>query len=130
MEQMQNFNKGLKKKTCMLLDASAGSTIRQMIKPKVKDLIENMCMNEYHYKSERSVKLETSGTPKGMLTIDTHTALLAQIELLNKQLAEGYLNKANVIQVQALKCDFFGGGHENGRCLLEGISEDAQFANF
>ena len=101
-----------------------------MTEPQVKNLIEKICMNECHSKIERSVKLETSGIPKGMLVVDTHTALLAQIELLNKQLAEGCLNKANAIQVQALKYDFFGGGHENGRCSLEGVSEEAQFETF
>lgn len=55
-----------------------------------------------------------------MLIVDTHTALLAQIELLNKQLAEGCLNKANVSHVQALKYDFYGSGHKNERCSLEG----------
>lgn len=32
--------------------------------------------------------------------------------------------------VQSLKCDFYGGGHENKRCSLEGLSEEAQFASF
>lgn len=32
--------------------------------------------------------------------------------------------------VQSLKCDFYGGGHENERCLFKGVSEEAQFANF
>lgn len=56
-------------------------------------------MNEYRSKSERSVKMETVGTPKGMLSIGTHTSLLAHIELLNKKLAESSLVKANVSQV-------------------------------
>lgn len=72
---MQNFIKGLKSQTRMLLDTSAEGTIRQMAEPRVKDLIEKMCMKEYRSKTEMSVKLETSGTPKGMLTVDTHTAL-------------------------------------------------------
>lgn len=130
MEQMQNFIKDLKSQTHMLLDASAGGVIRQMTEPQVKDLIEKMFMNEYHSKSERSVKLETSGTPKGMLTVDTHVALLAQIELLNKQLAKDWLNKAKVIQVQSLKFDLYGGGRENEICSLEGISEEAQIEKF
>ncbi|XP_050877304.1 uncharacterized protein LOC127081059 [Lathyrus oleraceus] len=129
MEQMQNFIKGLKSQTHILLDVYARGTIRQITEPQVKDIIEKMCMNEYRSKSERSVKLETSGTPKGMSTVDTHTALLAQVELLNKQLAKGCLNKANVSQVQSLKCDFYGRGYENVRCLLEGVIEEVQFAN-
>lgn len=107
----------------MLLDAFAGGTIRSMTELQVKELIEKMCLNEYHSKRERSVKIEILGTPKGMLTVDTHTALLAQIELLNKKLAEMSLDKPNVSQVQALRCDFYGDGHENGRLSLEGSSE-------
>ena len=76
------------------------------------------------------MKTETAGTPKGMLAIDTHTALLAQIELLNKKLSESILSQANASQVQALKCDFYGEGHTNGMFHLEGSSEEAQFANF
>lgn len=65
-----------------------------------------------------------------MLAIDTHTSDLAQIELLNKKLSESSLSQANVSQVQALKCDFYGEGHGNGMCSLEGSSEEAQFVNF
>lgn len=50
-----------------------------MTEPQVMDLIEKICMNEYHSKSERSVKIETAGKPKGMLIVDTQTALLAPI---------------------------------------------------
>lgn len=56
------------------------------------------------------------GTPKGMLPLDTHTALLAQIELLSKKLVQSSLGKANASQVQAPKCDFCGGDHANERC--------------
>lgn len=87
-----------------------------MTEPQVKDLTEKMCMNEYRSKRERSVKIETVGTPKGMLVIDIHTALLAHIELLNKKLAESSSGKANVSHVQALRYDFYGGEHVNGRC--------------
>lgn len=61
-----------------------------------------MFLNEYHSKSERSMKIESFGTPKDMLAVDTHTALLAQIESLNKKLAESSLGKANVSHVQIL----------------------------
>lgn len=50
MEQMHNFIKGLKSQTHMLLDASMGGTVRTMIKPQVKDLIEKMYLNEYYSK--------------------------------------------------------------------------------
>lgn len=95
----------------------------------MKDLIENICLNEYCSTSERSVKIEAFGTPKGMLAVDTHIALLAQIELLNEKLAESSLGKANVSQVQALRCDFYGEGHENGRFSLERPCEKDKFSN-
>lgn len=125
MEQIQNFIKGLKSHTWMLLDASTGGKIRSMIEPQVKDMIEKMCLNEYRSKSDKSVKIEIVGIPKGMLVVDTHTSLLAQIELLNKKLAKSSLGKANMSQVQALRYDFYGEGHANGRFSLEGSSEDA-----
>lgn len=130
MEQMENFIKGLKSETCMLLDAYAGGTIRTMTEPQVKDLIEKMCLNEYPLKSDMSVKIKTVGTPKGMLVVGAHTAFLAQIELLNKNLAESSLGKVNMSQVQTLRYDFYGEGHANGRWSFEGSSKEAQFSNF
>ena len=100
----------------MLLDASTGGTIRSMIEPQVKDLIKKMCMNEYRSKSESLVKIKIMGTPKGMLVVDIHTALLAHIELLNKKLAKSNLGIANVSQVQTLMCDLYGGEHVNEMC--------------
>lgn len=64
-----------------------------------------------------------------MLAIDTHTGLLAQIELLNKNLVESSLNQANVSKMQALKCDLCEEGHANEMWSLEGSSEVAQFSN-
>lgn len=130
MEHMKNFIKGLKSQTHMLLYASTRGIILQMIEPQVKDLIEKMCMNEYYLKSEWSVKLETIDTLKGMLPLDTHKTLLSQIELLNRKLAESSSGRANVSQVQVLRCDFYGGEHANERCSLEGTSVEVQFAGF
>lgn len=127
---MQNFIKFLKSLTHILLDASARGIIRQMIEPQVKDLIKKMCMNEYRSKNERSVKIETVGMHKGMLPLDTRTTLLAQIELLNKKLAESSLGRAKVSQVRALRRDFCEEEHVNGRCSLERTSEEVQFSNF
>lgn len=114
----------------MLLNASAGGRIRTIIEQQVKYLIKKMCLNEYRLKSERSVKIETVGTPKGMLVVVTHTALLGQIKLLNKTLAGSNLKKAKMGHAQALRCNFCGEGHANRRCSLERSSEKAQFSNF
>lgn len=96
MKQKENFIKCLRSQTRIILDAFTGGTISQMIEPQIKHIIVNMCMNEYRAKSEKLIKLETMGTPKGMLPLDTHTTLLAQIELLNKKLVEGSLGRANM----------------------------------
>lgn len=89
-----------------------------------------MCLNEYHSKSERLVKIKTVGMPKGILVIDTDTTLLAQIELLNKKLVEISLGKTNVSHVQTLRCDMCGREHENIRFSLEGSNEEVQFSDF
>lgn len=65
-----------------------------------------------------------------MLPLDTHIARLAQIELLNKKLVGSNLGRSNVSQVQELRCALCGGKHANERCLLEGTSEEDQFAKF
>lgn len=54
-----------------------------------------------------------------MLVVDTHTALLVQIELFNKKLVENSLAKANVSQVQALTCDLCGEGMKMDDVLWE-----------
>lgn len=43
---MQSFVKGLQIQAHMLLDASAGGTIRTLTEPHVKELVENMGLNE------------------------------------------------------------------------------------
>lgn len=92
--------------------------------------MEKICLNEYQSKSERKIKVESTSTPKSVLTYDTHVAQLAQIELLNIKFDESNLNQANVSQTQFLKYDLCGGGHANGMCVPKGISEEVRFANF
>ncbi|CAJ2666075.1 unnamed protein product [Trifolium pratense] len=53
MEQMQIFIRGLRMQSRMLIDASAGGTIRNKNEDEVRQLVENMCMNEYRSKSDR-----------------------------------------------------------------------------
>ncbi|GAU41120.1 hypothetical protein TSUD_288100 [Trifolium subterraneum] len=92
MEQMQMFIRGLRMQSRMLIDASTGGTIRNKNEDEVRQLVQNMCMNEYRSKSERDPK------KRGIIEVDTNTALLAQIELLNKKLAAKTLAEANVSQ--------------------------------
>ncbi|CAJ2642327.1 unnamed protein product [Trifolium pratense] len=97
MEQMQIFIRGLRMQSTILIDASAGGTIRHKNEDEVRELVENMCMNEYRSKSERDPK------KRGVFEVDTNTALLAQIEMLNKKLAAKTLAEANVSQVQEVR---------------------------
>lgn len=90
---------------------------------EVKTLIENICHNEYR-SSDRAVK------QKVILTVDANTTLLAQMEALSKHLVASQLEKANVSQIQTLKCDFCGEGHANGNCTPEVESAETQYANF
>ncbi|CAJ2662794.1 unnamed protein product [Trifolium pratense] len=122
MEQMQIFIRGLRMQSRILIDASAGGTIRHKNEDEVRELVENMCMNEYRSKSERDPK------KRGVFDVDTNTALLAQIEILNKKLAAKTLAEANVSQVQEVRCDFCHGPHANGMCSLEAESEEANYA--
>jgi hypothetical protein len=81
-----------------------------------------MCLNEYRSKSEKDPK------KKGMIDVNTHTALLAQIELLNKQLAAKSLAEANASRVQDVRCDFCQGPHANGMCSAEADVQEANYA--
>ncbi|KAK2436917.1 hypothetical protein QL285_021877 [Trifolium repens] len=123
MEQMQIFIRGLRMQSRMLIDASAGGTIKNKNEDEVRQLVENMCLNEYRSKSERDPK------KKGMIEVSTHTALLAQIELLNKQLAAKSISEPNVSQVQDVRCDFCQGPHANGMCSAEANAEEANYAD-
>ncbi|MCI54383.1 hypothetical protein A2U01_0075633, partial [Trifolium medium] len=78
-----------------------------------------MCMNEYRSKSDRK---------RGVIEVDTKTALLAQIEMLNKKLAAKTLAEANVSHVQKVRCDFCHGPHANGMCSPEAEAEEANYA--
>ncbi|KAK2370199.1 hypothetical protein QL285_083268 [Trifolium repens] len=122
MEQMHIFIRGLRMQSRMLIDASAGGTIKNKDEDEVRQLVENMCLNEYRSKSERDPK------KKGMIEVSTNTALLAQIELLNKQLAAKSISEANVSQVQDVRCDFCQGPHANGMCSAEANADEANYA--
>jgi hypothetical protein len=58
MDIMQAFITGLKPDTRILLDASAGGTMKIKTADEVRELIDNMSLNEYqaHTKEEASPK--------------------------------------------------------------------------
>lgn len=77
-----------------------------------------MCKNEYN-SSEQMVK------QKVILVGDAHTKLYAQMEALSKQLVASQLDQENLIDIQTLRCDFYGEGHENGNCIPKVESVEA-----
>jgi hypothetical protein len=82
MEQMQLFTAGMKMQHRMILDASAGGSIKVKTYAETKDLVEQMCQNEYNMSHDRNEK-----TP-GILKVDQEIAYKVEIELLKRQLAE------------------------------------------
>lgn len=71
----------------MLLDASTGGTIRTLTEPLVKQLIENMSLNEYNFANTRGLdKLETKNESHSELTLGGYEELLTRMEVLNQKL--------------------------------------------
>lgn len=106
----------------MLLYTSVGGIIRTKNEEYVHDLIERMCHNEHLSTSERDAKR------KGVLELDSNTTVLAQIEMILKQLARVAIIPANFSQVQTIWCDFCRQRHANGNIVLEGYIEEAYYA--
>ncbi|GAU10176.1 hypothetical protein TSUD_423190, partial [Trifolium subterraneum] len=79
--QMQHFTQGLRAQTRMLLDASAGGSLKNKDESEARELVEAMAQNEYRVQNDRGAKKKA-----GMLELDTQTALLAQSQLMNTQM--------------------------------------------
>jgi hypothetical protein len=56
MEQMQLFTTGMKMQHRMILDASVGGSIKVKTYAETKDLVEQMCQNEYNMSHDRNEK--------------------------------------------------------------------------
>ncbi|MCI45132.1 hypothetical protein A2U01_0066371, partial [Trifolium medium] len=100
----------------MHLDASAGGSINAKTAEEVKELIEQMCQNEYNMSNDRTSK------PAGMLQLDKETAYQKAIDLLKRKLEKATLG-AEVKKVHEI-CDFYQENHPNGYHIPEGISEE------
>ena len=119
---MQLFTAGMKMQHRMILDASAGGSIKVKTYAETKDLVEQMCQTEYnmnHYRNEK--------TP-GILKVDQEIAYKVEIELLKRQLAEKEkaVKEDSVKQVEGV-CDFCLEDHPNGHCLPGGSEEQAKY---
>ncbi|MCI21853.1 hypothetical protein A2U01_0043024, partial [Trifolium medium] len=129
---MQHFTQGLRAQARMLLDASAGGSLKNKNENEAKDLVETMAQNEYRAHNDRSAKKKA-----GMLELDTQTTLLAQSKLMNtqmesllKQFTNSSTAQAQVKAAQELECDFCRQPHENGACFPEGSEQAKYLSNF
>ncbi|GAU10206.1 hypothetical protein TSUD_421460, partial [Trifolium subterraneum] len=130
--QMQHFTQGLRAQTRMLLDASAGGSLKNKDESEARELVEDMAQNEYNVQNDRGAKKKA-----GMLELDTQTALLAQSQLMNTQMAAmlKHFTTAPAPQMQAnavqdVKCAFCGKGHANGECFPAGSEQAMYLSNF
>ncbi|MCI85331.1 hypothetical protein A2U01_0106610, partial [Trifolium medium] len=63
---MQMFTQGLRPQTRMLLDASAGGSLKNKDEDQAKELVETMSQNEYRAQNDRGAKKKG-----GVLELDT-----------------------------------------------------------
>ncbi|MCI48920.1 hypothetical protein A2U01_0070163, partial [Trifolium medium] len=66
---MQHFTQGLRAQARMLLDASAGGSLKNKDEREAKKLVEAMAQNEYKVLNDRGAKKKA-----GMIELDTQTA--------------------------------------------------------
>ncbi|GAU38093.1 hypothetical protein TSUD_318870 [Trifolium subterraneum] len=130
--QMQHFTQGLRAQTRMLLDASAGGSLKNKDESEARELVEAMTQNEYRVQNDRGAKKKA-----GMLELDTQTALLAQSQLMNTQMAAmlKHFTTTPAPQMQAnavqdVRCAFCGKGHANGECFPAGSEQAMYLSNF
>jgi hypothetical protein len=92
----------------MLLDASAGGSLKNKDEGEARELIESMAQNEYRVQNDRGPKKKP-----GMLELDTGNAILAQqtkmsntMESLLKVLTTTPNPQVQAKAVQGETCDF------------------------
>ncbi|GAU41937.1 hypothetical protein TSUD_380420 [Trifolium subterraneum] len=113
LQQMQYFTQELRPQTRMLLDASAGGSLKNKDEVEAKELVEKMAQNEYRAQNDRGAKKKA-----GILELDTNNVILAQMKLMSKEMEElkkasSRGSQAHVNQFEEIKCDFCRGSHEN-----------------
>ncbi|PNX82673.1 hypothetical protein L195_g038705, partial [Trifolium pratense] len=54
--QMQMFTQGLCPQTCMILDASAGGSLKNKDETEARELVKSMTQNEYRTQNDRGAK--------------------------------------------------------------------------
>ncbi|CAJ2672483.1 unnamed protein product [Trifolium pratense] len=130
--QMQMFTQGLRAQTRMILDASAGGSLKNRDETEARELVESMAQNEYRATNDRGAKKKG-----GVLELDTQTALLAQQKLMTSQmeammklLSNPQVQSSPIGKIDNVRCDFCLQDHPNGGCFPEGSEEARYLANF
>ncbi|GAU37119.1 hypothetical protein TSUD_278700 [Trifolium subterraneum] len=130
LAQMQHFTQGLRPQTRMLLDASAGGSLKNKDENEAKELMETMAQNEYRAQNDRGIKKKAC-----VLELDTQSAILAQMKLMSKEMEALKKANSNSSQAQAnrfeeVQCDFCKGHYANGGCFPERSEQANYLANF
>jgi len=126
---MQIFTNGMNVQSRMLLDASAGGSIRVKADLKVQNLIEIMAQNEYCVEIEQG-KIGVLGVNENSIILASQTLMSKQMESLSEQVQAISIRQIQVQQIQqaqVLRCKFCGEGHYNGGCVPEGVCEEASY---
>jgi len=79
--QLTLFLARLKSHSKLMLDASAGGSIKWRIPTEARELIENMASNDNEVHNERAQSQQ-----KGVLQLQSHDTLLAQNKIMTQQL--------------------------------------------
>jgi hypothetical protein len=109
----------------MILDASAGGSIKIKTHEETKDLVEQMCQNEYNMSHDRNAKIA------GVILVDKEVAYIVEIELLKRQLSEiEKESKEARVKLAEGVCDFCLEDHPNGQCLPGGSTEEAKYMGY
>ncbi|CAJ2642402.1 unnamed protein product [Trifolium pratense] len=116
----------------MILDASAGGSLKNRDETEARELVESMAQNEYRATNDRGAKKKG-----GVLELDTQTALLAQQKLMTSQmeammklLSNPQVQTSPIGKIDNVRCDFCLQDHPNGGCFPEGSEEARYLANF
>ncbi|XP_027905680.1 uncharacterized protein LOC114165219 [Vigna unguiculata] len=128
--QLTLFLAGLKSHSKLMLDASAGGSIKWKTPTEARELIENMASNDNEVHNERAQSQQ-----KGVLQLQSHDALLAQNKIMTQQL-EALMKKLSQLpqdlrnvsqaqhQQQLQNCELCGGDHTNGQCAMQNTSQE------
>jgi hypothetical protein len=122
MEQMQLFIDSMKMQHHMILNASAGGSIKIKTHEETKDLVEQMWQNEYNMSHDRNAKIA------GVIQVDKEVAYKVEIEQLKRQLSEieNESKEASVKRAEGV-CDLCLEDHPNGQCFPRGSTKEAKY---